>query len=117
MSAYEVALTYAIADEHLKRLPDVDIHLVLVKGTDQLFENVRKRGRDIEKGQHEYLTFHYKNYYEVLDRIFKNYQVPEKKILYCNIDDVFVEAEFDRIVKVIESHYNGLPRELKTQIK
>ena len=33
------------------------------------------------------------------------------------LDDVFVEAEFDRIVKVIESHYNGLPRELKTQIK
>ena len=51
MSAYEVALTYAIADEHLKRLPDVDIHLVLVREEDQLFENVRKRGRDMEKDQ------------------------------------------------------------------
>ena len=71
MSAYEVALTYAIADEHLKRLPDVDINLVLVREEDQLFENVRKRGREMEKDQFEYLKFHYKNYYDVLDRIFK----------------------------------------------
>jgi len=71
MTAMEVALTYAIADEHLKRLPDVDVHIVIVRRTEQLFENVRRRGRDIEKGQQEYLTFHYANYYDVLRRIFK----------------------------------------------
>ncbi len=110
MSAYEVALTYAIADEHLKRIPDVDIHLVIVRETDQLFDNVRKRGRDIEKGQHEYLTFHYKNYYEVLDRIFKNYKVPKEKILYLKVDDMFQGEEFVKICKVIEERYKNLSK-------
>jgi len=108
MSAYEVALTYAIADEHLKRLPDVDIHLVLVREEDQLFENVNKRGREMEKDQFDYLKFHYKNYFDVLDRIFKNYQVPEVKILYLNIGDMFEEKEFSRICKIIEERYEKL---------
>ena len=81
MSAYEVALTYAIADEHLKRLPDVDIHLVLVREEDQLFENVRKRGREMEKDQFEYLKFHYKNYYDVL-----TYDLDETKSNSSEID-------------------------------
>ena len=108
MSAYEVALTYAIADEHLKRLPDVDIHLVLVREEDQLFENVNKRGREMEKDQYDYLKFHYKNYFDVLDRIFTNYQVPEEKILYLNIGDMFEEKEFARICSVIEERYEKL---------
>ena len=116
MSAYEVALTYAIADEHLKRLPDVDIHVVLVNDEEQLFENVRKRGRAIEKDQEEYLTFHYRNYYDVLDRIFKNYQVPQEKILYLKMSDVYVKDEFNRVVNVIEDFYNGLPKELLADI-
>lgn len=113
MSAYEVALTYAIADEHLKRLPDVDIHLVLVRDKEELFENVRKRGRSIEKDQREYLEFHYKNYYEVLDRIFKNYQVPEEKILYLRLGDVFDKEEFHRVCNVIENHYAQLQQNKK----
>ncbi len=108
MSAYEVALTYAIADEHLKRIPDVDIHLVLVRNEDQLFQNVRKRGREIEKDQYDYLKFHYKNYYDVLDRIFKNYKVPKEKILYLNIDDMFEGEEFKTICRAIEERYNSI---------
>lgn len=111
MSAYEVALTYAIADEHLKRIPDVDIHLVIVREEDQLFDNVRKRGRSIEKDQHDYLKFHYANYYDVLDRIFKTYKVPKEKILYLKVDDMFRGEEFDRIIKEIENRY----KELKTK--
>lgn len=111
MSAYEVALTYAIADEHLKRLPDVDIHLVLVKEEEDLFDNVRKRGRDMEKDQIDYLKFHYKNYYDVLERIYKNYQVPTEKILYLKYDDVYDEEEFHRVRGVIEEFYNNLPQE------
>ena len=117
MSAYEVALTYAIADEHLKRLPDVDIHLVLVNKKDKLFKNVQKRGRDMEKDQIEYLNFHYDNYYDVLDRIFKNYQVPEEKILYLEMDDVFVPKEFDRVVKVIEDFYKSIPKDLLADLE
>jgi deoxyadenosine/deoxycytidine kinase len=108
MSAYEVALTYAIADEHLKRLPDVDIHLVLRQPEEQLFKNVKQRGRDMEKGQYDYLKFHYKNYYDVLDRIYKNYQVPEEKILYIDLGNIFDKDEFNRVVKVIETHYAKL---------
>ncbi len=105
MSAYEVALTYAIADEHLKRIPDVDIHLVIVREEDQLFENVRKRGREIEKDQHDYLKFHYANYYEVLDRIFKSYKVPKEKILYLKVNDMFLGDEFKSIRDQIEERF------------
>lgn len=112
MSAYEVALTYAIADEHLKRLPDVDIHVVLVRNEEQLFNNVRTRGRDMEKDQYDYLKFHYKNYYEVLDRIFKNYQVPQEKILYLNLDDMFEGEEFKQICVTIETRYENLQKKL-----
>ena len=111
MSAYEVALTYAIADEHLKRLPDVDIHLVLVRNEEHLFNNVKKRGREMEKDQYDYLKFHYKNYFDVLDRIFKNYQVPEEKILYLNVGDMYEEKEFTRICKLIEERYDQLQKE------
>ncbi len=105
MSAYEVALTYAIADEHLKRLPDLDMHIVLVRSEDALFNNVRKRGREMEKDQEDYLKFHYANYYDVLDRIFKTYKVPKEKVLYLNLDDMFKESEFKHIVKTIEERY------------
>lgn len=117
MSAYEVALTYAIADEHLKRLPDVDIHLVLVNDEEQLFDNVRKRGRDIEKDQHEYLEFHYRNYYDVLDRIFQNYRVPKEKILYLKMKDVYDEEEFARVRKEIEDFYQTIPKDMLADIK
>ncbi|MFA5466905.1 MAG: deoxynucleoside kinase [Candidatus Izemoplasmatales bacterium] len=108
MSAMEVALTYAIADEHLKRLPDVDIHLVIVREQDQLFENVRRRGREIEKDQEDYLKFHYANYYDVLRRIFKAYKVPEKKILWLPINDMEQPLEFADIIHKIEAKFASL---------
>ena len=117
MSAYEVALTYAIADEHLKRLPDVDMHIVLVKDKESLFKNVEKRGREMEKDQIDYLNFHYDHYYDVLDRIFKNYQVPEEKILYLNFDDAYKPEELERVRKIIEAHHAGLPKELLANIE
>jgi len=111
MTAYEVALTYAIADEHLKRIPDVDIHLVIVREEEQLFANVRSRGRDIEKDQEEYLKFHYANYYDVLDRIFKNYKVPKERILYLKVDDMFQGEEFEMICRTIEAKYAQLKKD------
>ncbi|MBN2504386.1 MAG: deoxynucleoside kinase [Bacilli bacterium] len=108
MSAMEVALTYAIADQHLLRLPDVDLHIVIMRRTEQLYENVRRRGREIEKDQQDYLTFHYANYYEVLKRIFKTYKVPEKKILYLEIEDMEQPEEFEQIVRTIDEKYNSL---------
>lgn len=108
MSAMEVALTYAIADQHLKRLPDIDVHIVILRETEQLFENVRRRGRVIEKGQHDYLTFHYANYYDVLRRIFKNYKVDPNKILWLPINDMENPAEFKEIIAKIEAKYAEL---------
>ena len=113
MTAYEVALTYAIADEHLKRIPDVDIHLVIVREEEQLFKNVRKRGREIEKDQYDYLKFHYANYYDVLDRIFRNYKVPQEKILYLKVEDMFQGEEFKMICDTIESKYKELKENKK----
>ena len=108
MSAMEVALTYAIADEHLKRIPDVDLHIVIERPTEQLFENVNKRGRAIEQNQHDYLTFHYANYYDVLKRIFKNYKVPEERILWLPIHDMNNPEEFKKITEAIESKYQAI---------
>ena len=103
MNAMEVALTYAIADEHLKRLPDLDLQIVLVRDKAQLFENVRKRGRDIEQGQEDYLNFHYDNYYNVLRRLFKNYKQSEKRILWLELHDINQPQEFARIINKIET--------------
>jgi deoxyadenosine/deoxycytidine kinase len=102
MTATEVALTYAIADAHLRRLPDLDMQVILVRPKDELFRYVRKRGRTIEKGQEDYLNFHYDNYYDVLKRIFKNYKVPAQKVLYLELKDINDPQEFDRVRLQIE---------------
>jgi deoxyadenosine/deoxycytidine kinase len=109
MTAMEVALTYAIADAHLKRLPDLDMQIVLVRSKDALFNNVKKRGRVIEKGQEDYLHFHYDHYYDVLRRIFKNYKVPEHKVLFLEVGELHVKEEFLRVVKIIqEAHKKAI---------
>lgn len=102
MTATEVALTYAIADAHLKRLPDLDMQVILVRPKDELFRYVRKRGRTIEKGQEDYLNFHYDNYYDVLKRIFKNYKVQANKVLYLELQDINNPQEFERVRLAIE---------------
>ncbi len=103
MTATEVALTYAIADAHLKRLPDLDMQVILVRPKEELFKNVRKRGRTIEKGQEDYLNFHYDNYYDVLKRIFKNYKVQASKVLYLELQDIHDPKEFQRVRLAIET--------------
>jgi deoxyadenosine/deoxycytidine kinase len=112
MTATEVALTYAIADAHLRRLPDLDMQVVLVRPKDELFRYVRKRGRTIEKGQEDYLNFHYDNYYDVLKRIFKNYKVSASKVLYLELNDINNPQEFERVRLVIESAH-----ELATKVQ
>lgn len=111
MSATEVALTYAIADAHLKRLPDLDMQVVLVRPKDELFRYVRKRGRTIEKGQEDYLNFHYDHYYEVLNRIYKNYKVEKDKVLFLELDDINDPKEFERVrLKIEEAHQKAIQK-------
>jgi deoxyadenosine/deoxycytidine kinase len=105
MAAMEVALTYAIADAHLKRLPDLDLQIVLVRSKDALFSQVRQRGRTIEQGQEAYLHFHYDHYYDVIKRIFKNYHVPSEKVLFLNLNDMKDPKEFAKICLDIERAY------------
>jgi deoxyadenosine/deoxycytidine kinase len=105
MTAMEVALTYAIADAHLKRLPDLDLQIVLVRSKDALFSQVRQRGRAIEQGQETYLHFHYDHYYDVIKRIFKNYHVPSEKVLFLNLNDMKDPKEFAKIRLEIEQAY------------
>jgi deoxyguanosine kinase len=107
MSVSEAALSFAIADEHIKQIPPLDLEVVLVRTTDQLFKNVRKRGRDIEKGQEDYLNFHYANYYKAIRQIYINYKVPKNKVLFLEIGDMEEPAEFTRIVSIIEKAYQN----------
>jgi deoxyguanosine kinase len=105
MSATEVALTYAIADAHIKRLPELDLQVVLVRSKDELFRYVKKRGRIIEKGQEDYLNFHFDNYYDVLKRIYKSYKLPMTKVLYLELADLNDPSEFQRVRLLIEKAY------------
>lgn len=106
MSDEEVDLTYKIADAHMKLIPELDIHIVLVRDEDSLFDNVRKRSRSLEKDQFDYLKFHYKNYGKVLDKVFKKYNVPKDKILYLKVDDMFNQLHFNDLVAQIEEQYH-----------
>jgi len=108
MTNEEVDLTYQIADAHMKLLPKLDIHIVLVRDEDSLFDNVRKRSRVLEEGQTTYLKFHYKNYGEVLDKIFDKYQVPKENILYLKVDDMFNQLHFNDLVSQIEKRYQQI---------
>jgi deoxyadenosine/deoxycytidine kinase len=108
MDDEETALTYKIADAHMKLLPELDIHIVLLRDEDSLFANVKKRSRSLEEGQYTYLKFHYKNYADVLDSIFKRYQVPSQQILYLKVDDMFDQLHFNELVSQIEERYQQL---------
>lgn len=111
MNDEDVDLTYKIADAHMKLLPELDIHIVLVRDEDSLFANVKKRSRKLEEGQYNYLKFHYKNYSLVLDRIFKKYNVPKENILYLKVDDMFNQLHFKKLVSQIEERYLHLSYE------
>jgi deoxyadenosine/deoxycytidine kinase len=108
MTDAEVDLTYQIADAHMKLLPELDIHIVLVRDEDSLLANVKKRSRVLEENQYNYLKFHYKNYSEVLDNVFKRYTVPSEKILYLKVDDMFNQLHFNALVSQIEERYQQL---------
>ena len=111
MNREDVELTYKIADAHMKLLPELDIHIVLVRDENSLFENVRKRSRKLEEGQYNYLKFHYKNYFEVLEYIFNRYNVPKQKILYLKVDNMFDQLHFNSLVAQIEERYQQLSHE------
>lgn len=108
MTKKEVDLTYEIANAHIKLLPELDIHIVLVRDEESLFANVKKRDRVLEKNQEEYLKFHYKNYTDVLNKIFDTYHVPKEKILYLKVDDMFDQLHFNNLVSQIEERYQQL---------
>ena len=106
MTDEEVDLTYKVAEAHMKLVPELDIHIVLVRNEESLFENIRKRSRHLEKDQYDYLKFHYKNYSTVLDSIFNRYQIPKDKILYLKVDDMFNQLHFNDLIKQIEEQYH-----------
>ncbi|MDT8336358.1 MAG: deoxynucleoside kinase [Candidatus Izemoplasmatales bacterium] len=106
MTDEEVELTYKVAEAHMKLIPDLDIHIVLVRNEESLFDNVRKRSRHLEKNQYDYLKFHYKNYSTVLESIFKKYNIPKEKILYLKVDDMFNQLHFNELVLQIEEQYH-----------
>lgn len=106
MTKEEVELTYKIAEAHMKLIPELDIHIVLIRNEDSLFQNIRKRSRHLEKDQYDYLKFHYQYYSEVLEKVFKRYNIPKNKILYLKVDDMFNQLHFNNLVSQIEEQYH-----------
>lgn len=107
MTDHEVDLTYEIANAHIKLLPELDIHIVLVRDEDSLFSNVKKRSRNLEEGQLNYLKFHYEHYSNVLEGIFNKYKTPKQKILYLKVDDMFNQLHFNELISQIEECYQN----------
>lgn len=107
MTPMEVLLTYGLGEELMKRLPEMELTVVLSRSKDQLFKNVERRGRSIEKGQKDYLNFHYDHYDEVIRKIFRIFNVPEKKVLFLPLGDIMQPAEFKRVVETIEKAYQN----------
>ena len=108
MDDYQLDMTYKIADAHIDLLPDVDIHIVLVRDEDSLFANVRKRSRGMEEGQYNYLKFHYEHYSNVLEKIFNKYNTPKERILYLKVDDMFNQLHFNELIAQIEECYQNI---------
>ena len=101
MTDHEVYLTYEVANAHMKLLPELDLHIVLVRDEDSLLANVKKRSRSLEDGQLNYLKFHYEHYTKVLDGIFTKYNTPKEKILYLKVDDMFDHLHFKELISQI----------------
>lgn len=108
MSASETALTFAVAEEHLTRVPQEDLYIVLVRTPEELLANVLKNGRPMEKKEKEFFEFQFGVYYDVVERIFKNYKVPETKILRLNVKDINDPEEYQKIVSRIDAAYKNL---------
>lgn len=106
MTDEEVNLTYKIANAHMKLIPKLDIHIVLVRDEDSLFDNVKKRSRTLEQDQFNYLKFHYANYTKALDKVFSKYDISTDKILYLKVDDMFNQLHFNQLVSQIEEQYH-----------
>lgn len=115
MDDEQVDLTYKIADAHMKELPDLDLHVILMRDEESLFSNVKKRARKLEEGQYNYLKFHYKHYGNVLDSIFEKYQVPKQKRLYLKVDNMFDDLHFNDLVAQIEARYQQLKHKHEQQ--
>lgn len=110
MDDHQLELVYRIAEEGLRHLPPLDIHIVISRRTDQLVANVHKRGRDIEKGQDEYLAKHNANYYPTLERIYARYKVNGRSVLWLPIEDMEDPREFDAIIAKIDDRYRQLKK-------
>lgn len=106
MTEEEVNLTYKVAEAHMSLIPDLDLHIVLVRNEDSLFASVKKRSRVLEKGQYDYLKFHYQYYSDVLGKIFDRYHIPKERILYLKVDDMFNHLHFNKLVEQIEEQYH-----------
>ncbi|HKM11120.1 MAG: deoxynucleoside kinase [Bacilli bacterium] len=105
MNAHQVALTYEICDLCRHHVQPLDLEIVIVRSKAQLFKNVYRRSRDVEKGQEDYLNFHYQHYYALLDKIYSHYHLPKSKILYLDPGDMNDPAQWKIIIEQIEEAY------------
>ncbi|MFA5481268.1 MAG: deoxynucleoside kinase [Bacilli bacterium] len=100
---HQLELVYRIAEEGLKILPPLDVHIVIMRRSEQLVSNVAKRGRAVEKGQEDYLAKHNANYYPTLKSIFDRYHISDHHILWLPVENMEDPAEFSKIIRAIEA--------------
>ncbi|HAK05137.1 MAG TPA: hypothetical protein DCM23_00335 [Firmicutes bacterium] len=113
MSEEQLELVYRIAEQGLNHLPPIDIQVVIQRRSEQLVANVHRRGRDIEKGQDEYLAKHNANYYPTLQNIYNRYHVDMDHILWLPIEDMENPDEFASIIARIDAKYASLTKGAK----
>ena len=107
MNAHEVALTYSIADAHLKLLGHPDLYVVFHRPKEQMFGNIKKRGRTMELAPdlEEYLNFHHDNYIDTVKRLIKAYKIPQEKVLFLELDGDYLDEKekLNNLISAIQS--------------
>ncbi len=103
MTMEELEFTYQIALAHLKIVGHIDKYIVLRRPKEILFKNQKMRSRDIEKGQEDYLNFHYDHYYDAVDKVLKRFPDVLDRVEVLELDDIYYEEHnikelVDRII-------------------
>ncbi len=104
MTKEELGFTYQIALAHLKIVGHIDKYIILRRSKEMLFKNQQMRSREIEKGQEEYLNFHYDHYYEAVDKVLKHFPDVLDRIEFVELGDIYYEEHnikelVDKIIK------------------
>ncbi len=103
MTKEELEFTYQIALAHLKIVGHIDKYIVLRRPKDILFKNQKMRSREIEKGQEDYLNFHYDHYYGAVENVLKRFPEVLDRVEYLELGETYYEEHnIKELIKIIK---------------